>query len=57
MKNGDSAKTGSQNDVEEILTNFSNNKNTTILQTASAVLNLNSFEQKTLIYYQIMTLP
>ena len=57
MKKGDSGKTGSQNDVEEILTNFSNNKNITLLQTASAVLNLNSFEQKTFIYYQIMTLP
>ena len=46
-KRDDSVKTESQNDTEETTTNFSNNKNTILLQTASAVVsNLNSSEQK-----------
>ena len=47
-KRDDSAKTESQNDTEETITNFSNNKNTILLQTSSAVVsNLNSSERKT----------
>ena len=40
-------KTESQNDTKETTTNFSNNKNTILLQTASTVVsNLNSSELK-----------
>ena len=46
-KRDKSVKTESQNDTEETTTNFSNNKNTILLQTALAVVsNLNSSERK-----------
>ena len=51
-KRDDSVKTESQNDTEETSTNFSNNKNTILLQTASAVVsNLNSSEQKNTVLF------
>ena len=50
-KRDDSAKTESQNDTEETTTNFSNNKNTILLQTSSAVVsNLNSSERKNTLF-------
>ena len=46
-KIGDPAKTESQNVTEETVTNFSNSKNTILLQTASGVVSsLNSLERK-----------
>ena len=50
QKRDNSAKTESQNDNEETITNFSNNKNTILLQSSSCVVsNLNRSEQNTIL--------